>query len=209
MSDPPNVFDDCPRIVSGPGAPDRPLARFALIGDVHAEDERLAAAIPPVSAVLQAHVSQAGDVAEVVHACLLASPGAASGECTPRDPEAESTVDEGVLRADVELPFPRGMLAPADLRHLGVALRASAFRVDALGALAPASTVTDLGGILSATLHWRGTDAVRPVGRFSLRDGLAKTWSWARALGPQETPVFGAIEIERGLPPSWTRRDAS
>lgn len=45
MSAPPNVFDDCPRIVSGPGAPDRPLARFALIGDVHAEDERLAAAI--------------------------------------------------------------------------------------------------------------------------------------------------------------------
>lgn len=40
-----NVYDDCPRIVSGPGAPDRPLARFALIGDVHAEDQRLEAAI--------------------------------------------------------------------------------------------------------------------------------------------------------------------
>jgi predicted phosphodiesterase len=40
-----NLFDDCPRIVSGPGAPDRLLARFALIGDVHAEDERLAAAL--------------------------------------------------------------------------------------------------------------------------------------------------------------------
>ncbi len=40
-----SVYDDCPRIVSGPGAPDRPLARFALIGDVHAEDERLEAAI--------------------------------------------------------------------------------------------------------------------------------------------------------------------
>ena len=39
----------------------------------------------------------------------------------------------------------------------------------------------------------------------SLRDGLARTWAWARTLGPQETPVFGAIEIERGLPPSWTR----
>jgi putative phosphoesterase len=40
-----SVYDDCPRIVSGAGAPDRPLARFALIGDVHAEDRRLEAAI--------------------------------------------------------------------------------------------------------------------------------------------------------------------
>jgi UDP-glucose 4-epimerase len=41
-----------------------------------------------------------------------------------------------------------------------------------------------------------------------LREGLARTWAWARTLGPQETPRFGAIEIERGLPPSWARRDA-
>ncbi|MBX7193785.1 MAG: metallophosphatase family protein [Sandaracinaceae bacterium] len=40
-----SVYDDCPRIASGAGAPDRPLRRFALIGDVHAEDERLEAAI--------------------------------------------------------------------------------------------------------------------------------------------------------------------
>lgn len=40
-----SVLDDCPRVVNGPGAPDRPLARFALIGDVHAEHERLAAAL--------------------------------------------------------------------------------------------------------------------------------------------------------------------
>lgn len=37
----------------------------------------------------------------------------------------------------------------------------------------------------------------------SLRDGLARTWAWARALGPQETPPFAAIEIHKGLPPSW------
>lgn len=38
-------FDDCPRVVRGPGAPHQPLSRFLLIGDVHAEDARLAAAI--------------------------------------------------------------------------------------------------------------------------------------------------------------------
>lgn len=37
----------------------------------------------------------------------------------------------------------------------------------------------------------------------SLVDGLAQTWAWARALGPSETPVFPAIELEEGLPPSW------
>ncbi|MBN8616818.1 MAG: NAD-dependent epimerase/dehydratase family protein [Deltaproteobacteria bacterium] len=37
----------------------------------------------------------------------------------------------------------------------------------------------------------------------SLAEGLARTWAWARTLGPQETPPFSAIEIERGLPPSW------
>lgn len=40
-----SVYDDSPRIVRGPGAPDQPLGRFALIGDVHAEDERLEAAL--------------------------------------------------------------------------------------------------------------------------------------------------------------------
>ncbi len=38
-----------------------------------------------------------------------------------------------------------------------------------------------------------------------LREGLARTWAWARALGPQETPPFAAIELSRGLPPSWTK----
>jgi putative phosphoesterase len=42
---PGSPYDDCPRVASGPGAPDRPLARFALIGDVHAEDRRLEAAL--------------------------------------------------------------------------------------------------------------------------------------------------------------------
>ncbi|MCX7807641.1 MAG: metallophosphatase family protein, partial [Deltaproteobacteria bacterium] len=37
--------EDTPRIVKGPGSVLEPLARFALIGDVHAEDERLEAAI--------------------------------------------------------------------------------------------------------------------------------------------------------------------
>ncbi len=37
----------------------------------------------------------------------------------------------------------------------------------------------------------------------SLASGLARTWEWARALGPQATPPFAAIEVTRGLPPSW------
>lgn len=39
------ILDDPPRIALGPGSRQRPLERFALIGDVHAEDERLEAAI--------------------------------------------------------------------------------------------------------------------------------------------------------------------
>jgi UDP-glucose 4-epimerase len=41
----------------------------------------------------------------------------------------------------------------------------------------------------------------------SLREGLTRTWAWARALGPQETPAFGKIELERGLPASWLGRE--
>ena len=40
----PSILDDPPRIAIGPGSRQHPLARFALIGDVHAEDERLGAA---------------------------------------------------------------------------------------------------------------------------------------------------------------------
>ncbi|MBX7192984.1 MAG: NAD-dependent epimerase/dehydratase family protein [Sandaracinaceae bacterium] len=36
-----------------------------------------------------------------------------------------------------------------------------------------------------------------------LREGLARTWAWAKQAGPQPTPPFSAIEVERGLPPSW------
>lgn len=37
----PSLLDDPPRIAAGAGSPAQPLARFALIGDVHAEDVRL------------------------------------------------------------------------------------------------------------------------------------------------------------------------
>jgi len=40
-----SILDDPPRIANGPGSRQRPLERFALIGDVHAEDERLEVAI--------------------------------------------------------------------------------------------------------------------------------------------------------------------
>jgi UDP-glucose 4-epimerase len=37
----------------------------------------------------------------------------------------------------------------------------------------------------------------------SLEDGLARTWEWARTIGPSATPAFPAIELTKGLPPSW------
>ena len=36
-----------------------------------------------------------------------------------------------------------------------------------------------------------------------LEEGLARTWAWAKDIGPTETPQFAAIEIDEGLPPSW------
>jgi UDP-glucose 4-epimerase len=36
-----------------------------------------------------------------------------------------------------------------------------------------------------------------------LREGLERMARWARTVGPQKPSVFGAIEIERALPPSW------
>lgn len=41
----PTLLDEPPRIATGPGSPHLPLSRFLLIGDVHAEDERLETAL--------------------------------------------------------------------------------------------------------------------------------------------------------------------
>ena len=40
-----SILDDPPRIALGAGSRQQPLTRFGLIGDVHAEDERLALAV--------------------------------------------------------------------------------------------------------------------------------------------------------------------
>lgn len=37
----------------------------------------------------------------------------------------------------------------------------------------------------------------------SLSDGLAEMAEWARRAGPRSSAAFGALEIERELPPSW------
>ena len=37
----------------------------------------------------------------------------------------------------------------------------------------------------------------------SLAAGLARMATWVRQFGPRATPTFGAIEIARGLSPSW------
>jgi UDP-glucose 4-epimerase len=36
-----------------------------------------------------------------------------------------------------------------------------------------------------------------------LADGIDRMAAWAKARGPQPTPVFGGIEVTRNLPPAW------
>ncbi|GAB4194854.1 MAG: hypothetical protein OHK0013_00530 [Sandaracinaceae bacterium] len=57
-------YDDCPRLAVGPGSPARPLRRFALVGDVHAEDERLEAAVGLARAAGAEAILCVGDVAD-------------------------------------------------------------------------------------------------------------------------------------------------
>jgi predicted phosphodiesterase len=57
-------YDDIPKIVSGPGAVDRPLRRIGIIGDVHAEDERLAIAIETLREAGAERLVCVGDVAD-------------------------------------------------------------------------------------------------------------------------------------------------
>jgi predicted phosphodiesterase len=57
-------YDDIPRIVSGPGSEQRPLRRLGVIGDVHAEDERLALAIETLTAEGAERLVCVGDVAD-------------------------------------------------------------------------------------------------------------------------------------------------
>ncbi len=51
--------------------------------------------------------------------------------------------------------------------------------------------------------HTRFREVLGAPEETSLEDGLAASWAWAQALGPSETPVFPAIELTKGLPPSW------
>lgn len=43
-------------------------------------------------------------------------------------------------------------------------------------------------------------------GRTTLEEGVARMAAWARAKGPRASTEFGAIEVERNLPPSWRPR---
>ncbi len=55
--------------------------------------------------------------------------------------------------------------------------------------------------------HARAQEVFGTTARFSLEDGLARMAAWARQAGARQSRPFGAIEITRGLPPSW--RDAA
>jgi predicted phosphodiesterase len=57
-------YNDPPRVITGPGSPAQPLRRFALIGDVHAEDERLQTALAYARQANVEHILCVGDVAD-------------------------------------------------------------------------------------------------------------------------------------------------
>lgn len=79
----------------------------------------------------------------------------------------------------------------------------------------PGHPVEHLGARKEVQFAWADHSAVRQA--FGVRtqtpldDGLARMTAWVKRVGPRSTPPFGAIEIERGLPPTWralTTRDA-
>jgi UDP-glucose 4-epimerase len=39
----------------------------------------------------------------------------------------------------------------------------------------------------------------------SLEEGLRRMASWVRTQGPQAATPFGAVEVEKNLPPAWRR----
>lgn len=58
------ALDDVSRIATGPGSEHAPVGRFALIGDVHAEDERLETAIALARGEAAEAILCVGDVAD-------------------------------------------------------------------------------------------------------------------------------------------------
>lgn len=57
-------YDDIPRLVTGPGSEGRPARRIGVIGDVHAEDERLEVAIATLRRAGAERLVCVGDVAD-------------------------------------------------------------------------------------------------------------------------------------------------
>ena len=39
--------------------------------------------------------------------------------------------------------------------------------------------------------------------RYSLDDGLGRMAAWVRKVGARQSQAFGALDIEKNLPPSW------
>jgi UDP-glucose 4-epimerase len=51
--------------------------------------------------------------------------------------------------------------------------------------------------------HSRFREVFGPAADTGLDEGIARTWAWAKTQGPAATPPFSAIELDKGLPPSW------
>ena len=52
--------------------------------------------------------------------------------------------------------------------------------------------------------HSKAKTAFGQLELVPLKEGLERMVGWAKEAGHQELSVFGAIEIARNLPPSWT-----
>ena len=93
-------------------------------------------------------------------------------------------------------PFSVNQLGEIVSRAMGVPFRPEYLPARFEAAHAHASHAKAL-----AQLGYR--DAVR------LEDGVSAMAAWAKQVGARESQGFGALEIERNLPPSWRDREST
>jgi len=109
-----------------------------------------------------------------------------------------------VVAAAPEVPdaynqiFNIGADTPYSVNHLSEVV-AAAFGTEARRShLPPRNEVVD-----AYSSHERLRSVFGPREPVTLEAGIARMAAWAREVGPRPPSTFGAIEIERNLPPSW------
>ena len=109
-----------------------------------------------------------------------------------------------VIATAVEVPdaynqtFNVGADTPYTVNHLSDVV-AAAFGVEARRTYLPARREV----IEAYSSHERLHSVFGDRESVPLEEGIARMAAWAGAVGPRQPSTFGAIEIERGLPPSW------